>query len=137
VDISNDTDNEVYKWVVSGLNNGEIYTNDKTIAILSNDIVIAGVIFSIDNNICWLSIFTSSPKWSTRKVLNQIMDMAFGFDVKIVKCSVSGENKKIINFLERLGWWQEGCLRYGRADGSDEIVYSLTNEEWKVKRWYK
>ena len=132
--IFKDENNEVFNWVVNNLKNGEDYKNDLTIAITLDNLVIAGVIYSLQNGICYLSIYSTSPKWASH--LSKIFEIALNFS-PIVKCLTSSKNKKINKFLQGIGMVKEGVLRFERADGTHSVVWSLTEKELKKKRWFK
>lgn len=131
-----DSDNTVYNWVSQNLLDESSYIkNDLTLAIKINQTIVAGVIFSFLGNVCYLSIYASSPLWCNRQNLSKIFDIALA-KAKIVKCCVSHKNIKINRLLLGLNLHREGLLRFARQNGSHEIVYSITKAELRKKRWY-
>lgn len=80
----------------------------------------------------WLSIYTLDKRWCTRRVLRQIFGFVFHFfNCKRASLLVSANNKHSLNFVQRLGFQKEGCLRcYGRL-GEDVFLFSLLRSECK------
>ena len=132
-------DGRVYDWVVQKLDNGESYRNDLTIGIRNDKLeLIAGIIYSVVGDITYLSIYATDPKWCSSSHLTKIFKLPFEvFESKIVKCITDSKNKKVNKLLWGLKLKEEGLLRFARANGSHERVFSLTEKELKTKRWYK
>ena len=114
--------------------------NDLTIMIKSdNNELIAGIIYTYVNKICYLSLYAKSPKWCSRLILSRLFLIPFikFKDCKIVKCGTSHNNKRINKLLRGLNLREEGYIRFARDDGSHEIIFSMTEKELKNKRWFK
>ena len=139
MEIFRDKTGEVYDFVMTGLNEGNIeIPNSLTIGIHCGKVLVAGVIYSVVGKICYMTIYTTTPKWCTKASLSRLFELPFGcFDIKITKAAVSHKNKGTCKFLRRLKMREEGYLRYARLDGSHDVVFSLTEKELKEKRWYK
>ena len=136
--LERDESGKIFEWVVDNLKDDEKYKNDLTLGIKCGiKGLVGGIIYSVSDDICYLSIYTTSPKWCTKENLSKIFKIPFeALDCKIVKCLVSNKNKKINKLLWGLKLKEEGLLRYHRQDGSHERVFSLTYDELKKKRWY-
>jgi hypothetical protein len=132
-----DDNNEVYNFIIDKLENG-VYPNDLTLGIYDDNILIGGVLYSLVNDICYISFYAKDPKWATKKNLSFIFALPFNkFQSKIVKCCTSSKNKRVNKLLWGLKLRHEAHLRFGRLDGTDENVFSITEDELKQKRWYK
>lgn len=137
MEIFNDKTGEIYNWVVSSLNNGECYPNDLTLGLFSDNILIGGVIYSKIDDDVFLSIYTTSPKWCSRKVLSVLFDIPFSiFNAEKAKCAVSIDNKSINKLLKGLGLHEEH-LKRARYDGSLGKLFSIDKNNLINKRWYK
>lgn len=138
-----DENKEIYNWTITKLDGDKkqslYYPNDLTVGIFNGNILLCGVIYSIVNNVCYVTFHAESPKWATKENLSKIFEIPFlEFDnCKIVKCGTSAKNKKVNKLLWGLKLRHEGHLRFGRPDGTDENVFSITYDELKNKRWYK
>jgi hypothetical protein len=130
---------EVYNWVINSLDEDLTgLPNDLTIGIFGCNMLLAGVIYTNVDNICYLTINAVSPKWCTRENLSKIFNIPFeAFGSKIVKCATSSKNKRVNKLLTGLKLREEGHLRCSRPDGSDEKVFSITQKELKRKEWYR
>ena len=138
MEIFKDIDGHVFEWVISKLNNGEEYSNDLTLGIKLDNILICGIVFSVSAHITYLSIYATNPAWCNRTNLTKIFGLPFdAFGSKAVKCLTSHKNRKINKLLWGLGLKEEGHLRYARADGSHQKVFSITQDELKKKEWYE
>lgn len=120
-------------FVAHGLNdNVGDYLPCFSINISLNGQTIAGVLI---NDIrpkrdCWLTIYSTSKRWATKGVLKYV----FGVVFKIIgaeRCSVfvSADNDKSLNMCLRLGFKQEGLLRYFRNDGKDCVLLGMLKNE--------
>jgi hypothetical protein len=138
-EIFKDETGEVYDWVTKNLDNGETYNNSLTIGIkCAKQGLIAGLIYEVDNSVAYLSIYTISPRWCSKKNLSKICDLAFkGLRVKSLKCLTSHKNKKINKLLWGLKFREEGHLRFARANGTHLKVFAIEEKELKNKWWYK
>ena len=127
-------DGKVFEWVKKSLDNGEYYKNDLTIGIKDDRIgLIAGIIYSVVDNITYISIYAENPKWCTASNLTKIFELPFKvFNSKIVKCITDSKNKKVNKLLWGLKLKEEGLLRFARSDGSHERVFSITEKELKT-----
>lgn len=133
-----DKTGSIFNWIISKLNNKELYKNDLTLGFIYDTNIVGGVIYSIENKICYLSIYSETPKWCTKENLSKIFIIPFeDLGCKIVKCLTSARNKKINKLMFGLRLRHEGHLRFARADGSHENVFSITEKELKKKRWFK
>lgn len=139
MDIVRDVNNAVYNWTLQNLRltQGNIcIPNTLTIAVRVDTNVIAGVIYSAVDRICYISIYAENPIWCTPGILTRIFNMGFAFG-KIVKCATDARNNRINRLLKGLGLRREGKLRMARPNGHDEYVWSLTKWEFKKRSWHR
>lgn len=74
---------------------------------------------------------STDPRWATRSILKA----AFGYPFVQLPCvrltAYTGKNMPHVRqFLERLGFQQEGIVRRGFAD-DDAVIYGMLKEECK------
>jgi hypothetical protein len=136
MEIFRDNTGGVYNWVVKSLNNNEDYPNDLTIGIVYDNIIIAGVIYSVVGDETYISIYATSPKWITKKTASTILELPFkAFNSKKVICATSASNKRINKLLRGLNLKEEKTKNY-RKDGSNLYLFSITQDELNKERWY-
>lgn len=127
---------EDYLYIKDKLGYDELKNDLTLVAKCDNNKIIAGVVYSVIGKIVYLSIYSNSPKWCTKKNINQILGCPFElFDIKIVKAATSNRNKKSNKLLRGLNLREEGFIRFAREDGSHEVIYSITKKELKEKWW--
>lgn len=137
MELVKDNENRIYDWVVSGLNKTEgtgDYPNTLTIGVREDNTIFAGVVYSKVGNVVYISIYAEHPKWCTPGILTRIFKVGFALG-GICKAATDAENNKINRLMKGLGLVKEGVLRRGRENGHDEIIWSLTEEEFATKRW--
>lgn len=137
MELVKDNENRIYDWVVAGLNKTERpgdYPNTLTIGVRENNTIFAGVIYSKVGHVVYISIYAEHPKWCTPGILTRIFKVGFALG-GICKAATDAENNKINRLMKGLGLVKEGVLRRGRENGHDEIIWSLTEEEFATKRW--
>lgn len=79
---------------------------------------------------CWLTIYSVSKRWATRRVMRYVFGMVFKM-IGAKRCSVfvSADNDKSLQMCLRLGFKQEGLLRQFRNDGKDCVVLGMLKNE--------
>lgn len=123
----------VIKFVADGLGDKiEEYIPALAIGIYEGEALIGGVLI---NDIrpkrdCWLTIYTSTPKWAKRHVMRYVFGVVFNL-IKCERCSVlvSKSNKKSLDMCLRLGFKKEGLLRCYRDNGDDCYVLGMLKKE--------
>lgn len=128
-----DDTGKVLKFVCDGLNDrADEYLPCLSIGIYQGESLIGGVLI---NDIrherdCWLTIYTSTPKWATRRVLRYVFCIVFNL-IKARRCSVfiSESNKKSLDMCLRLGFKHEGMLREYRDNGENCYVLGMLKKE--------
>ena len=139
MEIFEDKTGEVYEFVTKNLKYKEGIKNDLTIGIkCSNKGLVAGLIYSIDNNVTYLTIYAINPRWCSKKILTKIFTIPFGvFKTKSIKLLTSHKNKKVNKLLWGLKLREEGYLRFARPeDGSHLRVFAIEEKELVNKWWY-
>lgn len=137
MEIFNDKTGKIYNWVVSSLDNGEDYPNDLTLGLIHDNIIVGGVIYSKVDEDVFLSIYTTSPKWCSKKTLSILFDIPFSiFNADKAKCAVSINNKPINKLLKGLGLHEEH-LKRARCDGSLGKLFSIDKDNLINKRWFQ
>ena len=128
-----DPTGKVLKYVADGLkDNINDYIPSLTIGIYFKKELIGGVLI---NDIrpqrdCWLTIYTSSPKWATKGVMRYVFNVVFRL-IGCQRCSVfvSQSNKKSLDMCLRLGFKKEGMLRKYRDNGENCYVFGMLKQE--------
>lgn len=128
----------VLNWVAHGLGDDvQDYIPSLALGIWQDDLLIGGVLINdiTPQRNCWLTIYTESPKWATRKVLKYVFSVVF-ITIGAQRCSVfvSKSNNKSHDFCQRLGFQDEGLLREYRENGEDCYVMGMLKQECK---WYE
>ena len=79
---------------------------------------------------CWLTIYSISERWATRRVIRYVFGIVFKM-IEAERCSVfvSVDNSKSLKMCLRLGFKQEGLLRKYRSDGKDCIALGMLKSE--------
>jgi len=122
-------------FVANGLHDGiRAYLPCLAVNISLGGQTIAGVLI---NDIrpkrdCWLTIYSTSERWATRRVMRYVFGIVFKM-IEAERCSVfvSADNNKSLNMCLRLGFKQEGLLRQFRDDGKDCIALGMLKNECK------
>ena len=128
----------VVNWVAHGLgDNVREYIPCLSLGIWNDKTLIGGVLINDirPHRDCWLTIYTESPRWATRKILRYIFTVVF-VTIGAKRCSVfvSESNKKSHDFCQRLGFKDEGILREYRDNGENCYVMGMLKQECK---WYE
>lgn len=134
-----DETGEVAKWVCEGLGDElSEYGNNLTLGIYRNGELIAGIILNdLRPNIdVWMTIYSTSKYWATRRTLKYIFWVVFD----VMKCRraslfVSKDNETSIKFVEKCGFIREGLLRQYRDNGQDCFVYGMLKSECKWRNY--
>ena len=136
--VADNENKEIYKYVCEKLNMNLAETI--TMAVMDDKgELLAGVVYYKDEyGICHISVQADKPTWALPKRLCDVLRVGFDFlKCKILKFEVSHKNTRAVKLLKGLGVVREGLLRFNRADGTHEIVFSLTEKEFRKKRWYR
>lgn len=137
MELVKDNGQRIYAWVIGGLaatGNFDDCPNTLTIGVRENNTIFAGIIYSKVGHVVYISIYAEHPKWCTPGILTRIFKVGFALG-GICKAATDAENNKINRLMKGLGLVREGVLRRGRENGHDEIIWSLTEEEFATKRW--
>lgn len=133
-----DTDDQITKWVCSGLNlNSEWIDEHYTLGFVVGNKLIGGLIY---HNIrpqrdLWWTIYTTDKRWCTRRILRKIFGFAFNYwQVKRVSLLVNADNQDCLKLIEKLGFKREGLLRRFREDDTDCYFYGILKSE---NKWSK
>jgi len=134
-EIVHDYNNIITRWVCAGLKeNTDWLQNYKTYGVMRHGKIIAGLIFHNLNygQDVWWTIYSTDSHWCNRRIIKQFMNEAF----EHLKCHrinllINIDNKSCINFVTRLGFQIEGCLRKFRENGQDCYILGLLKSENK------
>lgn len=81
-----------------------------------------------------MGIFTTDQSWCTRRVLRDIFSFAFKtMNCRRVTATADPANKAVLDFIERLGFAREGCLKNALPTG-DMLILGMQKDEC---RWIK
>lgn len=73
-----------------------------------------------------------SRQWACRGFILAMFDYPFRqLECVRITAPVAEGNDKAIQFLERLGFVREGCLRRALPDGRDRLIYGILKEDCK------
>lgn len=125
----------VLNWVAHGLNDDvRDYIPSLALGVWQDDTLIGGILINdiTPQRNCWLTIYTESPRWATRKILKYVFTVVY-VTIGAKRCSVfvSKSNNKSHDFCQRLGFKDEGLLREYRENGDDCYVMGMLKQECK------
>lgn len=126
-------DGSVINFVAKGLGDDvRDYIPAIELGIYIDNKLIGGALFTDirPQRECWLTMFTTSPRWATKRVLKQIFTVAF-IVTGAKRCSVlvSESNTRCHNACQRLGFKDEGFLREYRDNGENCYVMGMLKKE--------
>ena len=82
-----------------------------------------------------VSLAATSRRWLTRNRITAILRYPFRqLGVKRLTALVPPSATNATQFLERMGWVREGCVRLGYGD-EDAIIWGLLESEWRFNRF--
>ena len=111
-----------------------------TMAVLDGRDMIAGVVFHgyhPDAGVIELSSAARSPRWLQPHVIRAMFHLPFDLlDCQMIVLRVSERNETMCSIARRFGF--DG-VRIPRLRGrdEDEMVFTLTDEQWRAHRLYK
>lgn len=115
-----------------GPHSGDGFDKFAAIGVEEEGELIAGCVFTEYRPHCksiHLSGASVTPRWATRKTLRALFAYPFlQLKVKRLTAYTGFSMSSVRQFLERLGFVQEGILRAGYAD-DDCVVYGMLREE--------
>jgi len=127
-------DKDVREWVSMQLF-GEIdaFSDiDMAIGIVKDNKLIAGVVYNnyVPNISIEMSISSIDKCWATRYNLRALFKYPFTqLGLRRVTALSSANKGDIMNFLERLGFKQEGIHREAHYDGSDTVSFGMLRND--------
>lgn len=131
-------DDDVGRWVCAQLPAQEVWTPGMgaAIGITRAQSLVAGVtFFQFNNTNVWTGIAATDPRALSRGILAKLFDYPFRqLKAKRITALVDASNTRSRQFVERLGFSAEATLSASAADGSDQILYRMRQEEC---RWLK
>lgn len=129
----------VAEWIRAHGPHAEVpFDKCATIGVEEGGRLIAGAVFTEyrpHSGSIHLSGASVTPRWATRKTLHALFAYPFlQLKVKRLTAYTGFSMSSVRQFLERLGFVQEGILRAGYAD-DDCVVYGMLREEcrWVMK----
>ena len=124
-------DEDVAAFVCAHAPHAENGFRDYTaIGIARNGELVAGVVYNeFRGHSIHCSIASTDPRWASRGVLFTIFAYPF-LQLKVERITVyTGKTMSHVRqFLERLGFQQEGIVRRGFAD-DDAVIYGMLKDE--------
>ena len=129
-----DTTGEVIKFVCDGLKDtADDYLPCLAVGIYQKELIGGVLIHDIrEKRDCFLTIYTTTPKWAKRHVLKYVFGIVFKL-IEAERCSVlvSESNKKSLDMCLRLGFEKEGLLRRYRENGEDCYILGMLKQDCK------
>lgn len=126
-------DGEVARWVQERAPHAQNGFRDfVAIGIERDGRLVAGVVYNeFRGHSIHASIAASTPKWASKKTLEGIFAYPFvQLNVRRITVYTGKNMSHVRQFLERLGFQQEGIVREGFAD-DDAVIYGMLKEECK------
>lgn len=125
-------DDLIRRWVGERIGI-EDFGESRTIGIVQNDTLIAGLVYSHYQPTVpsiEASCAAESKLWATRPVLDAIFRYPFRtLGVNRVQLSIGRKNRHARRFVEKLGFVYEGMGRKAGPNGTDLAVYSMLADE--------
>ena len=85
--------------------------------------------------LCEISFAAASPKWATRRSINNLLSIPFlQYNCRKVVTVIPSTNKRAIRFNEGIGLKPEGTLRHHFAKGVHACIHGMMKSEWQA-RW--
>lgn len=82
-----------------------------------------------------VSFAATSAKWLTRNTITAILRYPFAqLGVKRLTAIVPPSATNATQFLIRMGWTREGCIRLGFGN-EDAVIWGLLEREWRFNRF--
>jgi RimJ/RimL family protein N-acetyltransferase len=85
--------------------------------------------------ICEISFAADSPKWATRRTINNLLSIPFlQYGCRKVVTVIPSTNKRALRFNEGIGLKPEGTLRHHFAKGVHACIHGMMTSEYQ-SRW--
>lgn len=85
--------------------------------------------------VCEISFAAASPKWATRRTINNLLSIPFlQYRCRKVVTVIPSTNKRALRFNAGIGLKPEGTLRHHFAKGVHACIYGLMYSEYEA-RW--
>lgn len=126
-------DREIADWVCLHAPHAEKGFRDYVAVGVERDgSLIAGWVFTdYHGHSIQVSMASTTPKWASRRMLNAIFVYPFvQLECKRLTACTGKSMTHVRQFLERLGFVEEGVVRNGFAD-DDCVIYGMLKEECK------
>lgn len=131
-------DDDVGPWVCAQLPHEEVWTPGMGVAIgitCAQSLVAGVTFFQFNGSNVWTGIAATDPRALSRGILAKLFDYPFRqLKAKRITALVDASNTRSRRFVERLGFSVEATLEASAADGTDQILYRMRQEEC---RWLK
>lgn len=138
VEIVRDEGEKIVQWVCRGVDEhpallGGIFL---TLGFVRGGKLVGGLIWhGLTGREVWWTLYTTTPAWCTRRVLNFCFDLAFNrLKLKRINLLISRSNARSLDFCTRLGFRIEGLKRQARENGEDAFMLGMLNTECKFLR---
>lgn len=103
----------------------------------ANDSLYAVAIFTEYNpvfNTCAISFASFTPKWATRGIIKQILEIPFEqFGTKKLWASTTIDNEKSMKLLKGIGFKREATLVNQYGPKRHAVVYRMMEEDFRKK----
>lgn len=85
--------------------------------------------------ICEISFAAATPKWATRRSINNLLSIPFlQYNCRKIVTVIPSRNTRAIEFNKGIGLKLEGTLRHHFAKDVHACVFGMMKSEWQV-RW--
>lgn len=129
------TNNLLRSYVVSRLHGDEsVYADCGSLGVVRDGKILGAVLFhnwQPDYGTIELSAAADSPRWLSRKTINEVFRLCFEqFDCQQVYSRMAADNIRAAKIYDFLGF-KRITLPNMRGAGRDEFLMLLTRQEWR------
>ncbi len=135
-----DFDGRLAYWVSEKLQKGDSgWLKERlcSFAFAEDNRLLGGLVFHNyePNHSLWWTVYSEDKRWCNRRMLRLMFGLAFEhFNCRRINILVDEDNAASLNFVQKLGFKQEGRLRCFRKPDKDSIVFGMLKSEC---RWLK
>lgn len=131
---------EVARWVADRLGLRIGFGACHAMGVMDGDALIGGVVFNNytpDYGVMEMTAFSTTPRWLSKRTMRAAFAVPFDENkCQLVVWRVSPKNTRTIDLAVRLGF-QGHIIPRLRGRNEDDIIFTLTDDDWRASRWSK